>query len=48
MQTPAFRGRVVLLGLGCIGRGVLPLLLRHLPLEPKRVLLISPSPSTGA
>lgn len=42
MQTPAFQGRVVLLGLGCIGRGVLPLLLRHLPLEPKRVLLISP------
>ena len=43
--TP-FAGRVVLLGLGCIGRGVLPLLLRHLQIDPGRVLLISPeSPS---
>lgn len=39
--TP-FAGRVVLLGLGCIGRGVLPLLLRHLQIEPARMLLISP------
>ena len=37
-----FTGRVVLLGLGCIGRGVLPLLVRHLPVEPERVVLISP------
>ena len=42
MQAKPFCGRVVLLGLGCIGRGVLPLLRRHLELEPRRVLLISP------
>jgi homospermidine synthase len=42
MQDPCFRGRVVMLGLGCVGRGVLPLLLQHLHLEPGRLVLISP------
>ena len=37
-----FAGRVLLLGLGCIGKGVLPLLLRHLQPDPARLLLISP------
>lgn len=37
-----FAGRVLLLGLGCIGKGVLPLLLRHLQPDPARVLIVSP------
>jgi homospermidine synthase len=31
MRDRHFRGRVVLLGLSGLGRGVLPLLARHLP-----------------
>lgn len=42
MQDRQFLGRVVLLGLGCVARGVLPLLLHHLRLEPRQVLLVSP------
>jgi len=37
----AFPGRVVLLGFGCVGQASLPLLLRHLTLEPGRVLALS-------
>ena len=39
-----FAGRVLLLGLGCIGKGVLPLLLRHLQPDPARVLIVSMYP----
>lgn len=34
-------GRLVMLGFGCIGQAVLPLLLRHLELEPNDVTIIS-------
>jgi homospermidine synthase len=39
----AFSGRLVLVGFGCIGQGVLPLLLRHIEMRPDQVLVITPS-----
>ncbi|OYY66558.1 MAG: homospermidine synthase [Burkholderiales bacterium 28-67-8] len=38
----AFEGRLVMLGFGCIGQGVLPLLLRHIALRPEQILVIKP------
>jgi len=38
----AFRKRLLILGFGCIGQGVLPLLLRHIAIRPKQVLVITP------
>lgn len=40
-----FAGRLLLLGFGCIGNGVLPLLLRHLDLDPGRILVVAPEDS---
>ncbi|MNO73261.1 Homospermidine synthase [compost metagenome] len=40
-----FTGRLVMLGFGCIGRGVLPLLQRHIELPAERMLIISPNPA---
>jgi homospermidine synthase len=37
-----FDARLVMIGSGCIGKGVLALLLRHLELEPQRLLILSP------
>ena len=43
MNTPyPFDGRLLLIGFGCIGRGVLPLLLRHIDLQPEQLLIITP------
>jgi homospermidine synthase len=39
----AFRGKLVILGFGSIGQALLPLLLRHIDLDPKRVTVISKS-----
>ena len=36
------RGRLVLLGFGSIGQGVLPLLLRHVELDPEQIVVVSP------
>lgn len=36
-----FTGRLVVLGFGCIGQGVLPLLLRHIQMRPDQVLILS-------
>jgi len=36
------RGRLVLLGFGSIGQGVLPLLLRHVELDPGQIVVVSP------
>ena len=36
-----FTGRLVMVGFGCIGQGVLPLLLRHIDLQPSQILVIS-------
>lgn len=41
-KAQRFSGRLVMLGFGCVGQGVLPLLLRHLDIKPKQLLIISP------
>lgn len=38
----SFSGRLVMLGFGCIGQGVLPLLLRHIELAPGQVRILCP------
>src|ERR1700733_4093494 len=35
-----FAGRLVMIGLGSIGQGVLPLLLRHIPIEPSQITIL--------
>jgi homospermidine synthase len=37
----AFSGRILIIGFGSIGQGVLPLLLRHLDIDPRRIAVIS-------
>ena len=41
----AFGGRLVMIGFGCIGQGVLPLLLRHIEMQAQQILIISPDSS---
>ena len=36
-----FRGRLVIVGFGCIGQGVLPLLLRHIAMEREQVMILT-------
>jgi homospermidine synthase len=36
-----FRGRLVLVGFGCVGQGVLPLLLRHIDMKPEQILIMT-------
>ena len=38
-----FDGRLVMLGYGSIGQGVLPLLLRHIEMRPEQILIVKPS-----
>jgi homospermidine synthase len=40
----AFSGRLVIVGFGSIGQGVLPLLLRHIELDPGRISIITAEP----
>ena len=40
----AVSGRLVIVGFGSIGRGVLPLLLRHLEIEPGQITIITAEP----
>ncbi|MCV2369918.1 homospermidine synthase [Roseateles oligotrophus] len=42
-----FDGRLVMVGFGCIGQGVLPLLLRHLKMRPDRLLVLAPEQGLG-
>ena len=42
-KEAAFDGRIVMLGFGAVGRGFLPLLLRHLDIEPGQIEIISAS-----
>jgi homospermidine synthase len=35
-------GRVLVIGYGSIGKGVLPLILRHIDIAPNRILVIDP------
>jgi homospermidine synthase len=37
----AFRGRLVIVGFGSIGQGVLPLLLRHIDLTPEQITIVT-------
>ena len=41
-QWASFNGRLLMLGFGSIGRGVLPLLLRHIAIPPERIAIMSP------
>ena len=41
-QHTTFHGRLVIIGFGCIGQGVLPLLLRHIKgLTPDRITIVT-------
>ena len=44
----AFGGRLVMVGFGCIGQGVLPLLLRHIEMQAQQILIIGPDRSDMA
>ena len=37
----AFPGRLVIVGFGSIGQGVLPLLLRHIDMRPDQIVIIT-------
>jgi len=41
MKHAAFGGRLVMVGFGSIGQGVLPLILRHLDIDPARITIIT-------
>jgi len=36
-----FSGRLVMVGFGCVGQGLLPLLLRHVDLQPAQILIVT-------
>lgn len=40
-RAQAFRGRLLMVGCGCIGQGVLPLLLRHIDIKPEQIRVLS-------
>jgi len=40
----AFSGRLVIVGFGSIAQGVLPLLMRHLEIDPGQVTIITAEP----
>jgi homospermidine synthase len=46
-QFATFDGRLLMIGFGCIGQGVLPLLLWHVGIEPRQIRILSAS-SDGA
>ncbi len=37
----AFKNRVIIVGFGSIGEGVLPLILRHIDLKPQQITIIT-------
>jgi homospermidine synthase len=43
-QYAEFHGRICILGFGSIGQGVLPLLLRHITVNPENVTIVSADP----
>jgi homospermidine synthase len=42
-KETGFGGRIVMLGFGSVGQGVLPLLMRHIDVNPSRVEIVTPS-----
>src|SRR5262249_13191971 len=43
----AFGGRMVMIGFGSIGQGVLPLIFRHIDMQPEQLTVISPEDRGG-
>lgn len=43
----SFGGRLLVVGFGSIGRGVLPLLLRHLHISPGQITVVAPEADAG-
>jgi homospermidine synthase len=41
IKPQTFQGRLLMIGFGCIGQGVLPLLLRHIDMPPSRIQVIA-------
>ena len=41
MKHVAFSGRLVMLGFGSIGQGVLPLILRHIEIAPAQISIVT-------
>jgi len=41
MKHTRFAGRLVIVGFGSIGQGVLPLILRHIELDPKKITIVT-------
>ncbi len=41
MKHIAFPGRLVMIGCGSIGQGVLPLILRHIEMEPRQITIVA-------
>ncbi len=44
MSARSFTGRILILGLGSISRGTIPVLFQQLSIEPEQILVIAPSP----
>ena len=44
----AFGGRLVMVGFGCIGQATLPLLLRHVDMQPAQLLIVEPDDAAVA
>src|SRR6201987_6227585 len=40
----AFAGRLLIVGFGSIGQGVLPLLLRHIDMRPNQIVIVTAEP----
>jgi homospermidine synthase len=47
LRHAAFGGRLVIVGFGSIGQGVLPLILRHIEIVPEQITIVTAAP-TGA
>ncbi len=41
MHKEQFTGKILIIGFGCIGQGVLPLLLRHIDVPPQRITIVT-------
>ena len=44
MKHTAFQGRLVMLGFGSIGQGVLPLILRHIEMPREAITIVTAEP----
>jgi homospermidine synthase len=44
IRHAAFPGRLIIVGFGSIGQGVLPLILRHLDIAPERITIVTAEP----